>query len=78
MRQVKIQYVDHRQRAQVVLVAVILITKKGKAKFTHTHAHTHTHIDQVELTALQQMRWLVSGSSTRVHSLVRKAGTLLV
>lgn len=45
---------------------------------THTHTHTGMAFDQVELTALQQMRWLVSGSSTRVHSLVRKAGTLLV
>lgn len=29
------------------------------------------------LTVLQQMRWFVSGSSTSVQSLVRKAGTLL-
>lgn len=29
-------------------------------------------------TVLQQMRWFVSGSSTSVQSLVRKAGTLLV
>lgn len=32
---------------------------------------------QDELTVLQQIRWLVSGSSTRVQSLVRNAGTLL-
>lgn len=45
--------------------------------FYHQKYQSNIGCHQDELTVLQQIRWLVSGSSTRVQSLVRKAGTLL-